>query len=69
MEKPLEPELPNVTIDDLLRMIGDRDVTIARQAVLINQQSIRLSEIEKGNGKASDVTIGTNKPGVMVGVS
>ena len=50
-------------------MIGDRDVTIARQAVLINQQSIRLSEIEKGNGKANDVTIGNGKSGAMVGVN
>jgi hypothetical protein len=69
MEKPLEPELPSVTIDDLLKMIGDRDVTIARQAVLINQQSIRLSEIEKENGKANDVTIGNGQSGAMVGVN
>jgi hypothetical protein len=49
-------ELPKVTIDDLLKMIGDRDVTIQRQGLLIAQQNARLAELDKSNGKASDVT-------------
>ena len=48
--------LPPVSIDDLLRMIGDAQVTIRRQALLIAQQSARLAELNKGNGQASDVT-------------
>ena len=51
-----QPELPQVSIDDLLKMIGDRDVTIQRQGLLIAQQATRLAELNKGNGKASDVT-------------
>ena len=49
-------ELPKVTIDDLLKMIGDRDVTIQRQGLLIAQQNARLAELDKSNGQASDVT-------------
>jgi hypothetical protein len=48
--------LPQISIEDLLRMIGDRDVTIARQWTLIQQQAARLAELDKGNGKATDVT-------------
>ena len=48
--------LPAISVEDLLRMIGDRDVTIARQATLIHQQAARLSELDKSNGQSSDVT-------------
>jgi len=39
-------ELPPVTIEDLLRMIGDKEVTIQRQASLIQQQAKELEERE-----------------------
>ena len=39
-------ELPQVTIEDLLRMIGDREVTMARQATVIASQAARLAELE-----------------------
>ena len=39
-------ELPSITIDDLLKMIGDRDVTIARQAALITSQAARIAELD-----------------------
>lgn len=54
---PQLPELPSITTDDLLKMIGDRDVTIARQATLISQQAARLSELDKSNGQVSDITV------------
>ena len=38
--------LPRVSIEDLLRMIGDREVTLARQASLIEKQAARLAELE-----------------------
>jgi hypothetical protein len=54
MTTPQPPELPAITTDDLLKMIGDRDVTISRQATLINAQSIRIAELEET--EASSVT-------------
>ena len=54
-----QPELPPVSIDDLLKMIGDRDVTIQRQGLLIAQQTSRLAELGKGNGPANAVTATT----------
>jgi hypothetical protein len=54
MTTPQPPELPSITTDDLLKMIGDRDVTISRQASLINSQSIRIAELEEAS--ASSVT-------------
>ena len=54
MTTPQPPELPSITTDDLLKMIGDRDVTISRQASLINSQSIRIAELEEA--AASSVT-------------
>ena len=47
-------ELPSITIDDLLKMIGDRDVTIARQATLITVQAARITELD--DAAASRVT-------------
>ena len=41
--------LPPMSVDDLLRMIGDRDVTIQRQGQLIALQHARLAELDKGN--------------------
>ena len=46
MTTPQPPELPSITTDDLLKMIGDRAVMISRQATLINSQSIRIAELE-----------------------
>jgi hypothetical protein len=40
------PQLPSITTDDLLKMIGDRDVTIVRQATLIASQAARIAELE-----------------------
>tara|TARA_R100000656_G_C3911539_1_gene120983 strand:- start:482 stop:682 length:201 start_codon:yes stop_codon:yes gene_type:complete len=48
-QQPPNDGLPQVTIDDLLKMIGDRDVTIQRQGLLIAQQHARLAELDKGN--------------------
>jgi len=46
--------LPPMSVDDLLRMIGDRDVTIQRQGQFIALQNARLSELEQG--EKSNVT-------------
>ena len=54
MTTPQPPELPSITTDTLLAMIGDRDVTISRQATRINSQSIRIAELEEAS--ASSVT-------------
>jgi hypothetical protein len=58
-EQQLADGLPQISIDDLLKMIGDRDVTIQRQGLLIAQQAARLAELDESNGKASDVTTTT----------
>lgn len=39
-------QLPTITTDDLLRMIGDLSVTSQRQAMLITQQAARIAELE-----------------------
>ena len=45
--------LPPISIEDLLRMIGDRDVTIARQWTLIHQlQAEKPAATKQGNGAA-----------------
>ena len=46
MTTPQTTQLPSVTTDDLLKMLGDRDVTIARQAALITSQAARIAEID-----------------------
>jgi hypothetical protein len=46
MTTPQPPELPSITTDDLLKMIGDRDVTISRQAMLIASQAARIAELD-----------------------
>ena len=46
MPTPQPPQLPSITTDDLLKMIGDRDVTIARQAALIAIQAARIAELD-----------------------
>ena len=48
-------ELPQVTIEDLLRMIGDREVTMARQATVIAAQAARLAELEPPAKDEADV--------------
>jgi hypothetical protein len=48
------PELPEITTNTLLAMIGDRDVTISRQAQLINAQAARIAELD--DAEASRVT-------------
>jgi len=50
-------------------MIGDRDVTIQRQGLLIAQQHARLAELDKGNGKASDVTATAFDTSTLTGVA
>ena len=39
-------QLPTISTDDLLRMIGDLTVTSQRQALLITQQAARIAELE-----------------------
>ena len=46
-----EVRLPEMSVDDLCRMIGDRDVQITRLQMLAQQQANELAEIE-----ASSVT-------------
>ena len=46
MPTPQPPQLPSITTDDLLKMIGDRDVTIARQAALIAIQATRIAALD-----------------------
>ena len=50
------PELPSVQIADLLRMIGDKEVTIARQATLIATLSARIKELEGSADLRQEVT-------------
>ena len=46
--------LPPISIEDLLRMIGDRDVTIARQWTLIHQlQAEKPDAAQQCNGAGS----------------
>ena len=54
MSTPQTPELPSITTNDLLKMLGARDVTIARQAALITSQAARIAELD--NAAASRVT-------------
>ena len=54
MSTPQPPELPSITTNDLLKMLGDRDVTIARQAALITSQAARIDELD--DAAASRVT-------------
>jgi hypothetical protein len=49
-------ELPSITIDDLLKMIGDRDVTIARQAALITSQAARIAELDDAAASRATTT-------------
>ena len=46
MSTTTPPELPAITTNTLLSMIGDRDVTISRQAQLINAQAARIAELD-----------------------
>ena len=61
--------LPPISVEDLLRMLGDRDVTIQRQGILIARQTARLAELDKGNGKASDVTTTAFDTSTLTGVA
>ena len=54
MSNPQPPQLPSITTDDLLKMIGERDVIIARQAALITSQAARIAEVY--DATASQVT-------------
>lgn len=42
-------ELPQVTIEDLLRMIGEREARLAQQQLLIAQQAARITELESND--------------------
>jgi hypothetical protein len=46
MTTPQPPELPAITTDTLLTMIGERDVTIIRQSALIASQAARIAELD-----------------------
>ena len=54
MSNPQPPQLPSITTDDLLKMIGEQAVTIARQAALITSQAARIAEMD--DATASQVT-------------
>jgi hypothetical protein len=47
-------ELPAITTDTLLTMLGERDVTIIRQSALIASQAARIAELD--DAAASRVT-------------
>ena len=44
--KTQESELPPVGVNDLLRMIGEREAIAYQQRVLIAQQAARIEELE-----------------------
>ena len=46
MATPRPPELPGITTDTLLAMLGERDVMIARQSALITSQAARITELD-----------------------
>lgn len=48
-------ELPPVTIEALLQIIGDKEVTLARQATVIAAQAARLAELEPPEKGEADV--------------
>jgi len=56
MSTPQPPQLPSITTDDLLKMIGERDVTIARQAALITSQAARLTEVDDAPASRATTT-------------
>ena len=59
MNEPTPPAdgLPPISIEDLLRMSGDRDVTIARQWTLIHQlQAEKPAAAKQGIGAAVTTT-------------
>ena len=41
-----EPKAPEVTVADLITMIGELHVNAARQGRVINQQAARIAELE-----------------------
>ena len=51
MTENAEVRLPEVSVEDLCRMIGDRDIQVARLQMLAQQQANELAEL-----KASSVT-------------
>jgi hypothetical protein len=54
MTTPQPPDLPAITTDTLLTMLGERDVTIIRQSALIASQAARIAELD--DAEASRVT-------------
>jgi hypothetical protein len=54
MTTPQPPDLPAITTDTLLTMLGERDVTIIRQSALIASQAARIAELD--DAAASRVT-------------
>ncbi len=68
-QQPPNDGLPPISVVDLIRMIGDAQVTIQRQGLLIAQQNARLAELDKGNGKASDVTTTAFDTSTMTGTT
>ena len=56
MTTPQTTQLPSVTTDDLLKMLGDRDVTIARQAARITSQAARSAELDDAAARRGTTT-------------
>jgi len=63
MSTPQPPHLPSITTDDLLKMIGEQAVTIARQAALITNQAAlitsqaaRLTEVDDAPASRATTT-------------
>jgi hypothetical protein len=50
-------ELPPVTIEALLQIIGDKEVTLARQAAAMAAQAARLAELEPPKKSENDAQV------------
>jgi len=51
------PMLPAVSVDDLMRHIGELSVTVGRQGALINQQAARIAELEASEVVSAPVAV------------
>ena len=49
-----QAQLPDVSVDDLMKMIGDNHVTIHRQGVLIRTLLEKVTELEEKASGVSD---------------
>lgn len=52
------PMLRAVSLDDLLKQIGELTVTVGRQGALINEQAARIAELEAAESGPVAVSAG-----------